>query len=124
MPPSPFQSRSRSPAHEAHPDRGPHHPGRGAAQVKRYLAALKLLQTAGRAITAALAVVTLLAGLAPAVAVLASGWLIDALLAAGGQAILAAVTLAALFVISQTATRLATGIATTIGARVDADLQR
>lgn len=101
--------------------------------MKRYLAALKLVPTAGRAITTAITLVTLLAGLVPAVAVLASGWLIDELLAAvaagfdspaGRRAIFAAIALAVLFVLAQTATRLATGIATTIGSRVDADLQR
>ena len=101
--------------------------------MKRYLAALSLTPTAGRAITAALALVTLLAGLAPAAAVLTSGWLADELLAAiptgfgspaGRRAVFAAIALAVLFVLAQTATRLATGLATTIGARVDAALQR
>jgi ABC-type multidrug transport system fused ATPase/permease subunit len=101
--------------------------------VKRYLAALKLVPTAGRAITTALALVTLLAGLAPAVGVLASGWLVTELLAAvpagfgspaGQRAVFAAIALAILFVLAQTATRLAAGLAMTIGARVDADLQR
>jgi hypothetical protein len=41
--------------------------------MNRYLAAVKLIPTAGRGITVALAAVTLLAGLAPAVGVLASG---------------------------------------------------
>ncbi|HJP75022.1 MAG TPA: ABC transporter ATP-binding protein [Pseudonocardiaceae bacterium] len=92
--------------------------------MKRYSAAIRLIPTAGRAIAVALASVALLAGLAPAVAVLASGWLINELLAAGSQAILAAIALAVLFVTAQTATRLATGIATTVGSRVDAGLQR
>ncbi len=101
--------------------------------MKRMLAAVRLVPTAGRGITVALAVVALLAGLAPAVAMLASGWLIDELLAAvpagfgspaGHRAVLAAVALALLFVIAQTATRLATGLATTVGSRVDARLQR
>ncbi|HEY4017718.1 MAG TPA: ABC transporter ATP-binding protein [Pseudonocardiaceae bacterium] len=101
--------------------------------MTRYLAALKLIPSAGRGITVALTAVALLAGLAPAVALLASGWLIEELLAAvpagfgspaGHRAVLAAVALAGLFVTAQTATRLATGLATTVGSRIDATLQR
>ena len=101
--------------------------------MKRMLAAVALIPTAGRGITVALAVTALLAGLAPAVAMLASGWLVTELLAAvpagfgspaGWRAVLAAIALALLFVTAQTATRLATGLATTVGSRVDARLQR
>jgi ABC-type multidrug transport system fused ATPase/permease subunit len=101
--------------------------------VKRYLAALALVPAAGRAITITLALVTLLAGLAPTVAVLASGLLVAELLAAvpagfdsaaGHRAVLAAIAVAFLFVLAQTATRLATGLAITVGSRVDAGLQR
>ena len=92
--------------------------------MKRYLAALELVPAAGRGITTALALVTVLAGLIPAIGVLASGWLIDQLLAEGRYAIVAAIALAVLFVLAQTATRLATGLATTVGSRVDATLQR
>ncbi|HEV3361814.1 MAG TPA: ABC transporter ATP-binding protein [Pseudonocardiaceae bacterium] len=97
------------------------------------LAAVRLIPTAGRGITVALAVAALLAGLAPALAMLASGWLVAELLAAvpagfgspaGQRAVLAAIALALLFVTAQTATRLATGLATTVGSRVDARLQR
>ena len=101
--------------------------------MTRYLAAIKLIPAAGRGITVALGAVALLAGLTPAVAVLASGWLVSELIAAipagvhspaGHRAVLAAIALAILFVTAQIASRLSSALATTVGSRVDAQLQR
>src|SRR6185369_6319919 len=71
-------------------------------------------------------------GLSPVAAVLASGWLAAELVAAthgglssaaGHRAILAAVLLAALFVVGQLSSRLSIAVAATVSARVDATLQ-
>ncbi|MFL6118731.1 ABC transporter ATP-binding protein [Actinophytocola sp.] len=97
------------------------------------LVVLRMLPTAGRGLTWTLAVITLVAGLAPTLAIVASGWMVRYITLAGSEglgtpdghrAVAALVVLAALFVLSQAAARVSTALATALGSRVDARLQR
>lgn len=94
---------------------------------------LRVIPAQGRGLALGLAAATLTAGLAPALAVVASGWLAGAVelasaegpgSAAGRRAVVFLVLLAASFVLTQAATRLSAALAATLGARLDAELQR
>jgi ATP-binding cassette subfamily B protein len=93
---------------------------------------LRMTPAHGRSLALGLAAATLAAGLAPILAVVASGWLAGAVerasaeglgSAAGRRAVVFLVLIAASFVVTQAASRLSAALAAALGARLDAGLQ-
>jgi ABC-type multidrug transport system fused ATPase/permease subunit len=106
---------------------------RPPASVIRTVQLLRMVPATGTGLTWAVALLILVAGLAPVGAIVTSGLVVQSIAQAGSEGLGSAAghraawllaAFAALFVVSQSAARLSAALAATVGARMDGQLQR
>jgi ABC-type multidrug transport system fused ATPase/permease subunit len=106
---------------------------RSPASLDRTVQVLRMVPATGVGLTWAVALLVVLAGLAPVAAIVTSGWVVEAIAQAGSEGLGSAAgdraawllaAFAGLFVVSQAAARLSAALAATVGSRLDGQLQR